>query len=256
MTPRADAPTTVRPGRHDEDAAASPTRAARPTRMRGRKPESDGAPRRFEGQRAALTRFGGSKALPITLVAVIVVCLVLAGLAFWQGRQAWTSGPVSNQAVVDVGGTAELVGQSRESIEKIFSYDFTRLDDSVEAARTMSTGQFTDRYLSVFDQTIRTPAQQQQLRQTATVQNIGVVSMRDDRATVMALTQFSAQRTTTGQSTNAPGLLRLEMERVDGRWKLAELTPLTAQSLIVPATVPGGPTVHPASSCPGPIGSM
>ena len=228
MTPRADAPTTVRPGRQDEDAAASPTRAARPTRVRGRKPEADGAPRRFERQRAALTRFGGSKALPITLVAVIVVCLVLAGLAFWQGRQAWTSGPVSNQAVVDVGGTAELVGQSRESIEKIFSYDFTRLDDSVEAARTMSTGQFTDRYLSVFDQTIRTPAQQQQLRQTATVQNIGVVSMRDDRATVMALTQFSAQRTTTGQSTNAPGLLRLEMERVDGRWKLAELTPLTA----------------------------
>ena len=228
MTPRADAPTTVRPGRQDEDTAASPTRAARPTRVRGRKPESDGAPRRFERQRATLTRFGGSKALPITLVAVIVVCLVLAGLAFWQGRQAWTSGPVSNQAVVDVGGTAELVGQSRESIEKIFSYDFTRLDDSVEAARTMSTGQFTDRYLSVFDQTIRTPAQQQQLRQTATVQNIGVVSMRDDRATVMALTQFSAQRTTTGQSTNAPGLLRLEMERVDGRWKLAELTPLTA----------------------------
>jgi Mce-associated membrane protein len=228
MTPRADAPTTVRPGRRDDDTAASPTRTARPTRVRGRKPEADGAPRRFEGQRAALTRFGGSKALPITLVAVIVVCLVLAGLAFWQGRQAWTSGPVSNQAVVDVGGTAELVGQSRESIEKIFSYDFTRLDDSVEAARTMSTGQFTDRYLSVFDQTIRTPAQQQQLRQTATVQNIGVVSMRDDRATVMALTQFSAQRTTTGQSTNAPGLLRLEMERVDGRWKLAELTPLTA----------------------------
>jgi Mce-associated membrane protein len=230
MTPRADAPTTVRPGRQDEDAAASPTRAARPTRVRGRKPEADEAPHRFERQRAALTRFGGSKALPITLVAVIVVCLVLAGLAFWQGRQAWTSGPVSNQAVVDVGGTAELVGQSRESIEKIFSYDFTRLDDSVEAARTMSTGQFTDRYLSVFDQTIRTPAQQQQLRQTATVQNIGVVSMRDDRATVMALTQFSAQRTTTGQSTNAPGLLRLEMERVDGRWKLAELTPLTANS--------------------------
>lgn len=228
MTPRADAPTTVRPGRQDEDNAASPTRAARPTRVRGRKPEADGAPRRFERQRATLIRFGGSKALPITLVAVIVVCLVLAGLAFWQGRQAWTSGPVSNQAVVDVGGTAELVGQSRESIEKIFSYDFTRLDDSVEAARTTSTGQFTDRYLSVFDQTIRTPAQQQQLRQTATVQNIGVVSMRDDRATVMALTQFSAQRTTTGQSTNAPGLLRLEMERVDGRWKLAELTPLTA----------------------------
>jgi Mce-associated membrane protein len=92
----------------------------------------------------------------------------------------------------------------------------------------MSTGQFTDRYLSVFDQTIRAPAVQQQLKQTATVVNIGVMTMRDDRAELMALTQFSAQRTSTGQSTNAPGLLRLQMERVDGRWKLAELTPLQA----------------------------
>ncbi|MEJ2888279.1 hypothetical protein [Actinomycetospora aeridis] len=216
MTPRA------LPAEDVETAA--PTRATtKPARR-----TVEAAPRRFERQRAALRRFGDSRALPITLVAVIVVCLVLGGLAFWKGRQAWTGGPVSNQAVVDVGGTAELVGQSRESIEKIFSYDFSRLDDSADAARTMSTGQFTERYLSVFDQTIRQPAQQQQLRQTATVVNIGVTQMDGDRATVMALTQFSAQRTTTGQSTNAPGLLRLDMERVDGRWKLAELTPLTA----------------------------
>ncbi|MHC1562845.1 hypothetical protein ACR9E3_28120 [Actinomycetospora sp. C-140] len=227
MAPRASAPTTERPRRAADDIAASPTRTARPVRTGDRKTEP-AAPSRLDGVRERLRTFGDSRALPITLVAVIVVCLVLAGLAFWQGRQAWTSGPVSNQATVDVGGTAELVGQSRESIEKIFSYDFSKLDDSVDAARQMSTGQFTDRYLSVFDQTIRQPAQQQQLRQTATVVNIGVVSMNGDRAEVMALTQFSAQRTTTGQSTNAPGLLRLQMERVDGRWKLAELTPLTA----------------------------
>ncbi|WP_285648711.1 hypothetical protein [Actinomycetospora sp. NBRC 106375] len=228
MAPRASAPTTERPRRAADDIAASPTRTARPVRTGGRKTEPEAAPSRLDGVRERLRTFGDSRALPVTLVAVIVVCLVLAGLAFWQGRQAWTSGPVSNQATVDVGGTAELVGQSRESIEKIFSYDFSKLDDSVDAARQMSTGQFTDRYLSVFDQTIRQPAQQQQLRQTATVVNIGVVSMNGDRAEVMALTQFSAQRTTTGQSTNAPGLLRLQMERVDGRWKLAELTPLTA----------------------------
>ncbi|MDD7966044.1 hypothetical protein [Actinomycetospora lemnae] len=224
MRPRAETATKERPVR-DGDAAA-PTRAAKPTRTGGK---GTGAPSRFERQRAALTRFAGSRALPVVLVVVTVLCLALGGLAFWKGRQAWTSGPVSNGAVVDVGGTAELVGQSREAIEKIFSYDFSRLDDSADAARTMSTGQFAQRYMAVFDQTIRQPAQQQQLKQTATVVNIGVTQMRDDRATVMALTQFSAQRTTTGQSTNAPGLLRLEMERVDGRWKLAELTPLTAQ---------------------------
>ncbi|WP_345419224.1 hypothetical protein [Actinomycetospora chlora] len=233
MTPRpGGAPTTERPGRRDRGGdTASPTRASRPVRTGGRRAmaEPEAAPqRRFAKGRDALSRFAGSRALPITLVVVIVVCLAVAGLAFWQGRKAWTDGPVSNQAVVDVGGTAELVGQSREAIEKIFSYDFTRLDDSAEAARTMSTGDFTNRYMAVFDQTIRQPALQQQLKQSATVVNIGVVSMRGDRAEVMALTQFSAQRTTTGQSTNAPGLLRLDMQRVDGRWKLAELTPLTA----------------------------
>jgi Mce-associated membrane protein len=211
---------------------AAPTRTARPGRTGGRKaadPEPEVAPRRrFARTRAALSRFSASRALPITLVVVIVLCLAFSGLAFWKGRQAATSGPVSNGAVIDVGGTAELVGQSREAIEKIFSYDFTRLDESADAARTMSTGAFTARYMAVFDQTIRQPAQQQQLRQTATVANIGVISMHGDQATVMALTQFSAQRTTTGQSTNAPGLLRLQMQKVDGRWKLADLAPLTA----------------------------
>jgi Mce-associated membrane protein len=241
MTPRAEAataPSTERPARRGRTAddtdtvTASPTRTARPTRTGGKRGAPEAAPStgRLARVRAALARFGSSsRALPITLVVVIVVCLVLSGLAFWQDREARTTGPFANQAVVDVGGTAELVGQTRESIERIFSYDHTRLDESVDAARSMSTGQFTDRYLAVFDQTIRGPALQQQLKQTATVVNLGVMTMQDDRADVMVLAQFSAQRATTGQSTNAPGLLRLLMERVDGRWKLAELTPLTAQ---------------------------
>jgi Mce-associated membrane protein len=228
MTPRPEAASAPTRGRHDTERTATPTRAAKPTRTGGRRTEPEPAPGRLARVRDALGRFGRSRALPVTLVVVTVVCLVLAALAFWQGREAWTEGPAANAAVVDVGGTAELVGQSREAVEKIFSYDFTRLDDSVDAARTMSTNPFTDRYLQVFDQTIRVPAQEQQLRQTATVVNIGVMTMRDDRAEVMALAQFSAQRTTTGQSTNAPGLLRLQLERIDGRWKLAELTPLTA----------------------------
>ncbi|PVZ10233.1 hypothetical protein [Actinomycetospora cinnamomea] len=228
MTPRPEAATAPTRERRDTSDASAPTRTAKPSRTGGRRTEPEAAPGRLDRARAVLVRFGRSRALPVTLVVVTVVCLVLGGLAFWQGREAWTEGPVANEAVVDISGTAELVGQSREAVERIFSYDFTRLDDSVDAARTMSTNPFTDRYLQVFDQTIRVPAQQQQLTQTATVVNIGVMRMQDDRAEVMALAQFSAQRTTTGQSTNAPGLLRLQMERIDGRWKLAELTPLTA----------------------------
>jgi hypothetical protein len=164
--------------------------------------------------------------LQAVMGAVIVVCLVLAGLAFWQGREAWTQGPVANQAVVDVGGTAEVVGQTRQGIEQILSYDYTKLDDSVNAAKTQSTGAFTSQYLSVFEQTIRGPATQQKLRQTASVLNIGVKQLSGDHATLMALVQFTAERTTNQQTTNAPGLLNVEVVRQDGQWKISALNPM------------------------------
>lgn len=181
----------------------------------------------LSGVAAPFRRLGGNpRMLQAVMGAVIVVCLVLAGLAFWQGREAWSQGPVANQAVVDVGGTAQVVGQTRQGIEQILSYDYTKLDDSVNAAKTQSTGAFTSQYLSVFEQTIRGPATQQKLRQTASVLNIGVKQLSGDHATLMALVQFTAERTTNQQTTNAPGLLNVEVLRQDGQWKISALNPM------------------------------
>jgi Mce-associated membrane protein len=191
------------------------------------KKASSQRPGRFAGLLAPFRRLAEKpRALMGVMAAVIVVCLVLGGLAFWQGRQAWTQGPVSNGAVVDVGGTAEVVGQTRQAMEQILSYDFAKLDDSVNAAKTQSTGAFTSQYLQVFEQTIRGPAEQQKLRQTASVLNIGVQQLSGDHATLMALVQFTAERTTNQQTTNAPGLLTVQVVRQDGRWKISELKPM------------------------------
>jgi Mce-associated membrane protein len=205
-----------------------PDTRSRPVREE-KQPAAPGSParRRAAGLVAPVRRLGANRrALVGVLAAVTVVCLVLAGLAFWQGRQAWTTGPVSNQAVVDVGGTAEVVGQSRQAIEQILSYDFTKLDDSVNAAKSQSTGAFTSQYLSVFEQTIRGPATDQKLRQTASVLNIGVKQLDGDHASLMALVQFTAERTTNQQTTNAPGLLNVDVVRQDGRWKISAINPM------------------------------
>jgi Mce-associated membrane protein len=204
---------------------AAPKRGGEPaTRTSPRGGRLAGA---LSGAGAPLRRLGGNpRMLQAAMGAVIVVCLVLAGLAFWQGREAWTQGPVANKAVVDVGGTAEVVGQTRQGIEQILSYDYTKLDDSVNAAKTQSTGTFTSQYLSVFEQTIRGPATQQKLRQTASVLNLGVKQLSADHATMMALVQFTAERTTNQQTTNAPGLLNVEVVRQDGRWKISALNPM------------------------------
>lgn len=207
----------------------APTRAApAPAASRPSEPgESRGA--RIA---AALTRpfaaLGANpKRLIAVLAAVIVVCLALATLAFVAARGDRAEGqPYANAAVVDVAGTAEVVGQSRGALESILSYDFTKLDDSVNAARTQSTGEFTTNYLQVFDQTIRGPATEQKLRQSASVLNIGVQDLTADRASLLAFVQFTAERTTNNQTTNAPGLLSVQVVKQDGRWKITELKPL------------------------------
>jgi Mce-associated membrane protein len=222
------------PARTDGGSRSGTALLERPAApRRGGEPATQTSPRggrlagALSGAGAPFRRLGANpRMLQTVMGAVIVVCLVLAGLAFWQGREAWTQGPVANQAVVDVGGTAEVVGQTRQGIEQILSYDYTKLDDSVNAAKTQSTGAFTSQYLSVFEQTIRGPATQQKLRQTASVLNIGVKQLSADHATLMALVQFTAERTTNQQTTNAPGLLNVEVVRQDGRWKISALNPM------------------------------
>ncbi|GLZ50823.1 hypothetical protein [Actinomycetospora sp. NBRC 106378] len=181
---------------------------------------------------AAVTRpVAGLGANPRRLMTVLAVVLVLSlGLGTWAfvaARSDRAEGTAyANEAVVNVAGTAEVVGQTRQAIEQILSYDFTKLDDSVNAAKSQATGSFASEYLSVFEQTIRKPATDQKLRQTATVLNIGVQQLSSDNATLLALVQFTAERTTNGQTTNAPGLLTVQVVKEDGRWKISELKPV------------------------------
>lgn len=203
----------------------------RPAPARPASPTPEPEPRRARMAAAVTKPFralgANPKRLTVVLAVVLVVCLVLATVAFLAARSDREDGkPYANQAVVDVGGTAEVVGQTRQAMEQILSYDFTKLDDSVNAAKTQSTGAFTSQYLQVFEQTIRGPAQQQKLRQTASVLNIGVQQLSGDHATLMALVQFTAERTTNQQTTNAPGLLTVQVVRQDGRWKISELKPM------------------------------
>lgn len=226
-------------GRVESGGATGGARAGtalldRPERPQTGRPASKGEPERPSRRSriaAAITRPFAAAANPrrltIVLAVALVVCLALAALAFFAARSDRAEGaPYANQAVVDVGGTAEVVGQTRQALEQILSYDFTKLDDSVNAAKSQSVSPFSSQYLQVFEQTIRGPAQEQKLRQTASVLNIGVQQLSGDRASVMVLVQFTAQRTTNQQTTNAPGLLKAEMVRQDGRWKLSELKPM------------------------------
>ncbi|WP_018330899.1 hypothetical protein [Actinomycetospora chiangmaiensis] len=226
MTPSAPAPEPVT--RRGGTALLERPAPARATRDRSEPARESRVARIAAAVTRPVAKLGAN---PRRLITVLVVVLVLSlGLGTWaflaarSDRADGTS--YGNEAVVNVGGTAEVVGQTRQAMEQILSYDFTKLDDSVNAAKSQATGSFASEYLSVFEQTIRQPATDQKLRQTATVLNIGVQQLSSDHATLMALVQFTAERTTNGQTTNAPGLLTVQVVKEDGRWKISELKPV------------------------------
>lgn len=227
MTPSPSAPEPA-PRRGGTALLERPT----PGRQTRTAPEESAGGSRVGRIAAAVTRpVAGLGANPRRLITVLAVVLVLSlGLGTWAflaARSDRAEGSAyANEAVVNVAGTAEVVGQTRQAIEQVLSYDFTKLDDSVNAAKSQATGTFASEYLSVFEQTIRKPATDQKLRQTATVLNIGVQQLTSDRATLLALVQFTAERTTNGQTTNAPGLLTVQVVKEDGRWKISELKPV------------------------------
>jgi len=229
----------------EQSPAPPPTPAARPTptgraRTERRRPApatgAAGTHGRTHARRRTVTstRRRAHRSAPPWTAAVLGVLVVVfagvAGVAGWLGHQAWTSGPAANSAVVDAATTAEVVGQARQGVEQVFSFDPAKIEDSADAARTLGTGDFPREYLQVFDQSVRQAAVQQGLRQSASVLDIGVRSIAGDRANVVALIQLDVQRASTGQSTTTPGLLTIDLQRVDGRWKLAKVSPLTGQS--------------------------
>lgn len=221
--------------------AARPTRTAKPTpsgratTTRRRPPPATGSAR-SEGRGSRKRRAGRTRTrrtaptwlVPVLGVAVVVL-LVLAGLGFWFGRDAWNTGPRANSAVVDPAGTAEVAGATRQAMEQLFSYDPTKMDDSANAARDLGTPDFSRQYTEVFDRSTRPNATAQGLRQTASVLDLGVSSIVGDQAKVLVLVQFDVTRAATGQSATTPGLLEATMARTDGRWKVARVTPLTGQ---------------------------
>src|SRR5918997_6339281 len=78
-----------------------------------------------------------------TLVGLVAAVVIALGLAAWfrgEANQLLGTAAASNDALVDAGATAEVSGQVRDAVQRVFSYDFARLDDNERAAAGVITG--------------------------------------------------------------------------------------------------------------------
>jgi Mce-associated membrane protein len=162
--------------------------------------------------------------LRVGLVAVLLIALGLA--AWWRGETnaLLGSAATSNRALLDVGTTAQVSGQVRDAVERVFSYDFARLDDNERAAAAVITGPFALDYRRQFAR-VRELAPGQQAVVVATVPALAVKVLDGDRAIVVVFIDQQANRGGQAQPLVAAGRLRVTAQRITGSWKIAEVEP-------------------------------
>jgi Mce-associated membrane protein len=160
----------------------------------------------------------------VALVAVLVIALGLAAWLRGETNGVLASAASSNRALLDVGATAEVSGQVRDAVERVFSYDFARLDDNERAAAAVITGPFALDYQHQFTR-VRELAPGQQAVVVATVPALAVKVLDGDRAIVVVFIDQQANRGGQAQPLVAAGRLRVTAQRVTGSWKIAEVEP-------------------------------
>jgi Mce-associated membrane protein len=181
---------------------------------RFRRPQVDQAP-----DRALRSRW--TRSLQAIALFVMIALVFGAAAVYFRGEAGRAStGSADNRALVDTAATTEVVGQVSKAIETVLSYDYTKLDDNERASREVITGKYADEFAKTFAD-VRRVSPDQKLTVTTTVLLAGVTSLSKDRAEVLATMDLDAVRDTTPY--NSPGRVRVVANKVDGRWKIAEM---------------------------------
>jgi Mce-associated membrane protein len=161
------------------------------------------------------------------LVALVAAVVIALGLAAWfrgEANQLAGSAAASNDALVDVGTTAQVSGQVRDAVQRVFSYDFARLDDNERAAAEVVTGSFVQTFHQRFAR-VRESAPPQQAVVVATVPALAVKVLDGDRAIVLVFLDQEAHQGGQAKPLLASGRLAVTAQRVDGSWKISDAEP-------------------------------
>jgi Mce-associated membrane protein len=234
VEPGEDRPTAELPAAHDvstdaaTDAADLASRDAAKTQVTARpvrkiepvaEPTADLAAAVTPGpaDRKRVRLLFGLAGAAVLLVAASVVVAVGA-------YTARTSGPLANQAFVDSAATAELVGQVTNAMTTVYSYDYNTLPANEAAANGVITGKFATEFPRVFGP-VKQLAPQEQAVLKSTVPAAGVIMLQGDRARLLMMVDQVGTRGAAKEPTGATARLVVDAQKVDGRWKIAEVTP-------------------------------
>ena len=180
-------------------------------------PPAPAAPAADPADKAAVRRL-----VVLGVAAVLLVAgAVVLGMANHAAR---ANGPLANQAFVDTGATSAVVGDVTSAIKTVYSYDYRTLDANQAAAKAVITGKYAQDFDKLFG-ALKQLAPQQQAVLTTTVPAVGVLQVQNDRARLLMMVDQNGTRMGSQPIAGTSARLIVAAQRVDGHWKIAEVTP-------------------------------
>jgi Mce-associated membrane protein len=174
---------------------------------------------------AAATRHKAPLRRRLALAVATVVAILGAGTAAFAGTKAHAlraGADPANRALVDQAATQSVVTQISRAVQTVYSYDYHELGRDHRAGKRVVTGPFAATYEKRFAG-VQKKASKYKLTLAALVDDAGVRSLRDGKATVLV---FVNQHATAGggqqRVSRAAGLL-VHARKVHGTWKIARV---------------------------------
>ncbi|KAA9162934.1 hypothetical protein FPZ12_010465 [Amycolatopsis acidicola] len=181
--------------------------------------------------------------------ALFGAALVLAGFAVWfkiEGNQL--DAATSNTALLDVARTSQVNQAATNAAETLFSYDFNNIAKTQNAAKDLLLNdEVKAKYDSLMGEVERL-APQQKIVVTVKASRSAVVRLEGDLARVMVFVDQTATRTDQNQTSSGSAQLYMNMQYVDGKWKVSNLNTYSAETPTSTPSASGSPA--PTTSAP------
>jgi Mce-associated membrane protein len=187
----------------DEETAGTPEPGRR-SRRRGGGGDDDGGD-------VPSDRRGLSIPLVPTL-AVLLVLLLAAGAFLWFTRPG--------ESAVRTGDYAEALQAARSGVVDLTSFDYLTLDDDIEQARRVTTGDLREESVAELDERRQEITDLQAVVNTEVV-GAGVTRANGEDATVLLVIQSTQESAANPQAQIIRYRIEVTLEKVEGRWLLS-----------------------------------
>jgi Mce-associated membrane protein len=124
-----------------------------------------------------------------------------------------------NQAFVDAAATQTVLDQASSAIASVFSYDYRKLDDGLQLAKSRGTDAYVAQYTDLLNK-LRPTATKQKQSATTKVVGAGVRELHADSAKLVVFYDQTITRGDTNKTATAGLAAEVVLKLVAGVWKL------------------------------------